>query len=179
MASQGRIPVISLMLAVPDAPAAVEWYKQALGATELWSLGSVAGLEIEGAPFFLAQPAKNAWDSPKEIGTTTVRVELFCDDPDAMVARALEAGATGSLNNIKDHQRPWGSIARVGSPIHSVTSGWSATDLLLNPFPRWVRAYRDNGLTSFILGGNVGGTFVRFRRWSSLTVRPNSACTRQ
>ena len=42
------------MLAVPDAPVAVEWYKRALGATELWSLGSVVGLEIEGAPFFLS-----------------------------------------------------------------------------------------------------------------------------
>ena len=73
------------MLAVPDAPAAVEWYKQALGATVLWSLGSVVGLEIEGAPFFLAEPAKNGWNSPTEIGTTTVRVELFCDDPDSVI----------------------------------------------------------------------------------------------
>jgi PhnB protein len=108
MTSQPRTPVISLMLAVPDSPAAVEWYKRALSATELWSLGPVAGLEIAGAPFFLAQPAKNGWNSPKEIGTTTVRVELFCDDPDAIVARALEAGATGSLENLQDHHMPWG-----------------------------------------------------------------------
>jgi len=108
MTSPPRTPVISLMLAVPDAPAAVEWYKRALGATELWSLGPVASLEISGAPFFLAQPAKNGWNSPKEIGTTTVRVELFCDDPDAIVARALEAGATGSLENLPDHHMPWG-----------------------------------------------------------------------
>ena len=60
MTSHERIPVISLMLAVPDAATAVEWYKRALGATELWSLGQVAGLEIARAPFFLAQPAKNA-----------------------------------------------------------------------------------------------------------------------
>jgi PhnB protein len=101
-------PVISLMLAVPDVPAAVEWYKQVLGATVLWSLGSVAGLEIEGAPFFLAEPARNGWNSPKEIGTTTVRVELFCDDPDTVIKRALEAGATGSLEDIRDHRAPWG-----------------------------------------------------------------------
>lgn len=44
---------ISVMLIVPDAEAAVAWYKGALGATELWNLGGVAGLEIEGAPFFL------------------------------------------------------------------------------------------------------------------------------
>jgi len=82
------------MLAVPDAPTAAEWYKRALGATELWSLGSVVGIEIEGAPFFLAEPAKNGWESPRKIGTTTVRVEVFYNDPDAVIAHALEAGAT-------------------------------------------------------------------------------------
>ena len=107
--SQTNTPVISLMLAVADAPAAVKWYEQALGATVLWSLGSVAGLEIEGTPFFLAEPAKNGWNSPQEIGTTTVRVELFCDDPDRVIKRALEAGASGSLEDLRDHQAPWGT----------------------------------------------------------------------
>jgi PhnB protein len=51
--SQGS--VISVMLAVTDTPTAVAWYTRALGATELWSLGSVAGLEIAGAPFFLGK----------------------------------------------------------------------------------------------------------------------------
>jgi hypothetical protein len=40
------------MLAVEDKTA-VNWYKRALRATELWNMGSVAGMEIEGAPFFL------------------------------------------------------------------------------------------------------------------------------
>jgi uncharacterized glyoxalase superfamily protein PhnB len=96
------------MLAVPSAPEAVEWYKRALGATELWSLGSVAGLEIEGAAFFVAEPSRNRWNSPRDAGTTTVRVELFCDDPDTVIAGALKEGATGSLEDIQDHQRPWG-----------------------------------------------------------------------
>jgi PhnB protein len=107
-------PILSLMLAVPDAPAAVRWYKEALGATELWSLGSVAGLEIEGAPFFVAQPARNGWTSPAAIGTTTVRVELFCDDPDAVIARAVAAGANGNFDKIKDHQAPWGTHRQGG-----------------------------------------------------------------
>jgi PhnB protein len=72
----GLGPVISLMLAVPDAPTAASWYERALGATQLWSLGSVVGLEIEGAPFFLAQPENNGWDSPSAIGTTTVAGKL-------------------------------------------------------------------------------------------------------
>jgi len=41
-------PVVSMMLAVPDTQVAIAWYARALGATLLWDLGSVAGLEIAG-----------------------------------------------------------------------------------------------------------------------------------
>jgi uncharacterized glyoxalase superfamily protein PhnB len=102
------------MMAVQDAPTAAEWYKRALGATELWSLGSVMGLEIEGAPFFLHEPTSKGFESPTEIGTTTVRVEVFVDDPDTFIELALEAGATGSVDGIQDHQRPWGKHRQGG-----------------------------------------------------------------
>jgi PhnB protein len=105
---------ITVMLAVEDTPKAVEWYKRALGATELWRLGSVAGIEMGGAPFFLGQPAKNGWESPTKLGVTSARVEVFCDDPDSVIARALDAGAEGSLDDIKDHQRPWGTHRQGG-----------------------------------------------------------------
>ncbi len=114
MTSEPRGPVISLMLAVPDAPAAADWYRRALAATELWSLGSVVGLEVEGAPFFLAEPENNGWDSPTDIGTTTVRVEVFVDDPDGFVARAVEAGADGSRDPVRDHEAPWGTHRQGG-----------------------------------------------------------------
>ena len=106
MQPQGTI--ISVMLAVADTPTAVEWYKRALDATVLWSLGPVAGLEIAGAPFFLGEPANNGWESPSKLGITSTRVEVFCDDPDTMIARALDAGAVGSLDDIQDHQTLWG-----------------------------------------------------------------------
>jgi PhnB protein len=99
---------ISLMMAVEDAPAASAWYQRALGASELWSLGGVAGLEIEGAPFFLHEPTSGGFESPAVIGRTTVRVEVFVDYPDAFVRRAVAAGADGSADEIKDHQTPWG-----------------------------------------------------------------------
>lgn len=114
MSAHQQDTVISFMLAVPDAPTAVEWYKQALGATVLWDLGSVVGLEIAGAPFFLAEPARNGWNSPQELGSTTLRVEVFCDDPDTVTARALAAGATGSLDDLRDHQVPWGTHRQGG-----------------------------------------------------------------
>jgi serine phosphatase RsbU (regulator of sigma subunit)/uncharacterized glyoxalase superfamily protein PhnB len=106
--------VISLMVAVPDAATAADWYRKALGATELWNLGSVVGLEVGGAPFFLAEPADNGWESPAGIGTTTVRIEVFVDDPDAFVARAVEAGADGSVDRVRDHEAPWGTHRQGG-----------------------------------------------------------------
>jgi len=112
MSSPSQKTVISLMLAVPDTPAAVEWYRKALGAQVLWSLGSVAGLEIDGAPFFLHEPVKNGFDSPNAIGATTVRVELFVDDLDAVIARAVEAGAAGAA--IRNHVVPWGTHRQGG-----------------------------------------------------------------
>ena len=113
MTSTHRGPVISLMLAVQDAPAAAAWYQHALGATELWNLGSVIGLEIDGAPLFLGEPANNGWESPEVLGTRTVRVEVFLDDPDAFVARAVAAGADG-IDEVRDHRMPWGTHRQGG-----------------------------------------------------------------
>lgn len=112
--SEADGPLISLMLAVSDAPTAADWYKRAMGATELWNLGTVVGLEVEGTPFFLAQPANNGWDSPSAIGTTTVRIEVFVDDPDSFVERAIEAGADGTLDRVRDHEAPWGKHRQGG-----------------------------------------------------------------
>ncbi len=118
-----RLPVISVMLAAPDARAAIDWYSRALGAAQLWSFGSVAGLEIAGAPFFVGPPEEKGWESPVTLGTTSVRVEVFCDDPDGLIARALEGGARGSLENIKNHAMPWGPHRQGGSSIPSGTFG--------------------------------------------------------
>jgi PhnB protein len=120
-------PTISVMLAVEDTPFAVEWYKRALGATVLWSLGSVAGLEIAGAPFFLGEPVNNGWESPAKLGITSTRIQMFCDDPDAVVARAVEAGARGDFDPVRDHQMPWG-IHRQGSFIDPFGHLWLIGD---------------------------------------------------
>lgn len=105
---------ISLMLAVPDATAALTWYQRALGAELLWDLGGVAGLSVAGAPFFVGEPEHNRWASPQEVGTTTVRVEVFVDDPDAFVERAVRAGADGSVDPVRDHETPWGTHRQGG-----------------------------------------------------------------
>lgn len=124
------------MMAVEDAPTASAWYERALGASVLWSLGSVVGLEIEGAPFFLHEPTSGGFESPAAIGRTTVRVEVFADDPDAFVARAVAAGADGSADEIRDHETPWG-VHRQGGFRDPFGHVWLVGDKSpLQRFPR-------------------------------------------
>jgi len=128
---------ISIMLAVEDTAKAIAWYKQALGATELWNLGGVAGLEIDGAPFFLGEPANNGWESPTKLGIATTRIEVFCDDPDLFITQAVQAGANGSLDQIKNHEAPWG-VHRQGGFIDPFGHIWLVGDKSpLNSFPKW------------------------------------------
>jgi PhnB protein len=128
-------PVISVMLAVSDAPAAKEWYRAALGATVLWDLGSVVGLDVAGAPFFLGEPEGNGWDTPATARTRTVRVEVFVDDPDAFLRRAVDAGADGSRDPVRDHLMPWGTH-RQGSFVDPYGHLWLVGDRSpLSPHP--------------------------------------------
>ncbi|MEU4240891.1 VOC family protein [Actinoplanes sp. NPDC026619] len=121
-------PVISVMLIVPDAGAAASWYGTALGATELWNLGGVVGLEIAGAPFFLHEvnPDNPAETSPGRAGVTSARVELFTDDPDRIVERAVAAGATAG-SAIEDRSAPWGTH-RQGGFTDPFGHKWSVGD---------------------------------------------------
>jgi PhnB protein len=126
---------ISLMLAVRSAPDAADWYKRALGARELWSLGSVVGLEVDGAPFFLHEDT-TGFVNPGALGATSVRVEVFSDDPDALIARAVAAGADGSPEGAKDHVVPWG-VHRQGGFTDPFGHRWLVGDKSpLSPFPR-------------------------------------------
>jgi len=135
MVKQNKQLVISVMLAIPDAPAAAVWYKKALGATELWNLGSVVGLEIAGTVFFLGEPENNGWESPITLGITTARIEVLCDDPDAFIALAVGAGANGNFDKIKNHEAPWG-IHRQGGFIDPFGHIWLVGDRSpLLPFP--------------------------------------------
>ena len=85
---------ISPMLAVTDGAAAIRFYQAAFGATLLWSLddGQVAGLEVDGAEFFLAHESPGSGNRAPA-GFTTVRIELFVDDPLAVHTKAVAAGA--------------------------------------------------------------------------------------
>ena len=118
---------ISVMVGVPSAPEATRWYRSAVGADVLWDLGSVVGLSVAGAPFFLAEPAANRWATPGDAGTTTVRVEVFTEDPDAFWERAVAAGAEGH-DPVRDHEMPWGRH-RQGGFIDPYGHLWLVGDL--------------------------------------------------
>jgi PhnB protein len=126
--TRGRHPVISVMLIVPDAERAVGWYRDALGAAVLWDLGGVAGLEIDGAPFFIHEvnPDNPAEGSPDRLGVTSTRIEVFVDDPDGFMEHAISAGAT-ARSGIVDHEMPWGTH-RQGGFRDPFGHSWSVGD---------------------------------------------------
>jgi PhnB protein len=96
----------------------------------------VAGLEIDGAPFFLHEPTPSGFASPAELGAITARVEVFCDDPDAFVAWAVAAGADASADPVLDHVVPWG-IHRQGGFTVPFGLVWLVGDRTpLAAFPR-------------------------------------------
>ena len=116
------------MLIVPEADAAVAWYGRALGASVRWDLGGVACLEVGGAPFLVHEvnPANPAETSPELAGATSARIELFVDDPDAVVARAVACGARPGPA-VEGHRMPWGTHRQGGftDPFGHV---WSVGD---------------------------------------------------
>lgn len=119
---------LSVMLIVRDAATAVRWYQRALGAEVIWDLGGVAGLRVAGAPFFLheAVPGRATERSPSDAGTTTTRVEVFCDDAAAVIERAADAGAV-DVQRIIPHEAPWG-IHQQGGFTDPFGHRWSVGD---------------------------------------------------
>jgi hypothetical protein len=94
-------------------------------------------------------------------------VELFCDDPDAVVARAVECGAQGRRDPVRDHQAPWGPIGRAGSSIRSGTSGSWATS------PLCVRSRPDFSGFRSPSAANTGAALVNFPALPLLDVALN------
>jgi uncharacterized glyoxalase superfamily protein PhnB len=137
MSNAAARPTPSVMLIVSDAAAAVSWYTRALGASQLWDLDGVAGLHLEGAPFFLheAVPGKDQEPSPTDVGLTTTRIEVFVDAPDDLIERAAQAGAT-DVELAAEHDAPWG-LHRQGGFTDPFGHRWSVGDRTpLERFPR-------------------------------------------
>jgi len=91
---------IAPMLSVRNGKRAIEFYKAAFGAGELFRIESetgevVARLSVGKAEFWLADESPEHFNfSPESLGGGTVRMVMTVEDPDAAFARAVAAGAT-------------------------------------------------------------------------------------
>lgn len=109
---------IAPWLSVRDSARAVEFYKSAFEATELFRLvgdGVVARLSVEGAEFWLSDESPENFNfSPQTLGGSSVRIILTVADPDAVFARALAAGASQVYAVVEEHG--W-RVGRVVDPF--------------------------------------------------------------
>jgi PhnB protein len=99
MSEKGKAKTsIAPMLSVRNGVKALEFYKAAFGAEELFKIengGSVvATLSVDGAEFWVADESPEHLNfSPETLGGGTVRMVLVVSDPDAAFDRAVRAGA--------------------------------------------------------------------------------------
>jgi len=91
-------------LAVDDAAEALEYYKKAFGAKERGRMEAPDGkighaeIQIGDSLVMLSDPFPQASTrTPKELGGTTASVFLYVENVDAFVQRAVDAGATVSM----------------------------------------------------------------------------------
>jgi PhnB protein len=90
---------IAPMLSVRHGAKAVDFYKAAFGATELFRIDDesgavVAWLSVDGAEFWVADESpENRNFSPETLGGGTVRMVMIVSNPDAAFAKAVAAGA--------------------------------------------------------------------------------------
>src|SRR5271168_980876 len=91
---------ISPMLSVRNGAKAVEFYKAAFGAAELFRVEDpsgavVAQLSVGKSDFWVADESPDHKNfSPETLGGCSVRLVLVVDDPDTVFAQAIAAGAS-------------------------------------------------------------------------------------
>lgn len=90
---------IAPWLSLRGGARAVEFYRSAFGATEVFRLEGNAGsvvarLSVNGAEFWLSDESREHGNlSPESAGGNSVRMVLTVADPDAVFAQAVSAGA--------------------------------------------------------------------------------------
>jgi PhnB protein len=119
-------------LTVRRGRAAVEFYKAAFGAVEVYRVGGtedqedvVVQLLVGDASFWVSDespPDRNF--SPESLGGATVRMLLIVEDPDAVIQQAVSAGATEVYPVGEEHgwrlgriEDPFGHHWEIGKPL--------------------------------------------------------------
>src|ERR1035441_5934915 len=94
-------PDVQAQLSVRDGRGAIDFYKAAFGAAEVYRFGGtddlpdvVAQLAVGNSVFWVEDesPAHGNF-SPESVGGATVRMLLIVDDPEQLLDRAVAAGA--------------------------------------------------------------------------------------
>jgi PhnB protein len=123
---------VSPELSVRRGREALEFYKAAFGAVEIYRVGGtaededvVAQLSVGNATFWVSDessPNKNF--SPESLGGSTVRLLLMVQDPHSAVERAVALGATEVLPVAEEHgwllgriEDPYGHHWEIGKPL--------------------------------------------------------------
>ena len=131
----GPQPRVQAQLSVRRGRAAVEFYRQALGAVERYRVGGTDGdqavvsqLSVGDSWFWVADESpEHANYSPASLGGGSVRMLLITPDPAALVARAVAAGAREVTPVSQEHgwllgriEDPFGHHWEIGRPL----GGW-------------------------------------------------------
>jgi PhnB protein len=116
---------ISPLLSVRNGVKAVEFYKTAFGAEELFCVTDdkgavVAQLSIAGADFWVADESPEHLNfSPESLGGGTVRMVVVVPDPDTVFDRAIGAGGK-VVSPVRDQSYGW----RVGRLVDPFGHHW-------------------------------------------------------
>jgi PhnB protein len=120
-ATEANLPSsIAPWLSVRNSARAVDFYKTAFGATEVFRLedpsgGVVARLSVNGAEFWLSDESPEHGNfSPQSLGGGSVRMILTVADPDVVFLQARAAGAS-EISPVAE-QHGWRS-GRVADPF--------------------------------------------------------------
>jgi uncharacterized glyoxalase superfamily protein PhnB len=129
---------VGMYLAVSDASAAIDWYREVFGAVEtaqrlVDANGRVGHAEIRigDTTIMLADPYElENVGNPEQLGATTVQLQLYVEDVEATFALAVERGAT-VLYPVADQpygdrsgkiRDPWGHNWFVATHVEDVTA---------------------------------------------------------
>lgn len=128
----GRPVSIMPQLAVRRGQEAVEFYQRAFGAVEDYRVGGttdnpavVSQLSVGEGTFWVADESPEHLNfSPESLGGGTTKLLLIVDDPDAVIARAIAAGATEVYPAADEHGwrlgrvvDPYGHHWEIGKPL--------------------------------------------------------------
>ena len=139
---RGGHQLVSLLpqLSVRGGLAALDFYRAAFGAEVVYQVGGTVGnpsvvaeLSIDGAGFWVADESpEHANFSPESVGGATTKLLLIVEHPEAVIDRAVGAGASLVYPAGKEHgwllgrvRDPYGHHWEIGKPLRPWPPGGS------------------------------------------------------